>query len=396
MKKFLFLAVAACALLAGCAKVEKNPSPSHEIDFQAAKYLTSTKADDAGTNDDGSDAGTTTTSPGVYDTENSFGTFSIASNGATDINDDSYEDIMNNVKISYNGDVWKAHRESPYFWPAQGSLDFISYSPHYDTPAEGQTDSRIPTVGDDKKTLTWTGYTVKYNHKDDLMYADKAVGLNENKKEFAGKNTGVPTLFRHALAQVKFQFNITSDADKKYSVYIKKLILDNVYTTGNLELNLDETDEATSDFMQGWNLPTKNVWTNLTKEDNAYLTIETPDGVAVTTTSNCYADDKSSTESFYVLPQGLVAKDEATKAGQKMYVEFELRVKIKNDDGTVVKEASVDTYKWTTYLNTLTLQSWEINKLITYTVTFDPPFNEITFDPAVVDWSGAGQNITFD
>ena len=113
MKKFFFLAVAACALLAGCAKVEKNPSPSHEIDFQAAKYLTSTKADDAGTNDDGSDAGTTTTSPGIYETTNSFGTFSLASNGATDINDDPYVDLMNNVEISYNGDVWKADRINP-------------------------------------------------------------------------------------------------------------------------------------------------------------------------------------------------------------------------------------------------------------------------------------------
>ena len=106
MKKFFFLAVAACALLAGCAKVEKNPSPSHEIDFQAAKYLTSTKADDAGTNDDGSDAGTTTTSPGVYDTKSSFGTFSFKSDGATDINGAPYDALMDTVKISHNGDVW--------------------------------------------------------------------------------------------------------------------------------------------------------------------------------------------------------------------------------------------------------------------------------------------------
>ena len=147
--------------------------------------------------------------------------------------------------------------------------------------------------------------------------------------------------------------------------------------------------------MQGWNLPTKNVWTNLTKEDNAYLTIETPDGVAVTTTSNCYADDKSSTESFYVLPQGLVAKDDATKAGQKMYIKFALNVKTTDADEKTT-EVWVDEYEWTTYLNTLTLNSWEINKLITYTVTFDPPFNEITFDPAVVAWSSADQTITFD
>lgn len=398
MKKFFFLAVAACALLAGCAKVEKNPSPSHEIDFQAAKYLTSTKADDAGTNDDGSDAGTTTTSPGVYNTKSSFGTFSFKSNGATDINGDSYDDLMDNVKISYNADVWKADRNTPYFWPETGTLDFVSYSPYY---AKGTTDSKIPTVNTDQTTLTWTGYTVNYGHKEDLMYADKAVGLQKTEEQ----NTVVPTLFHHALAQVKFQFNITDEADEKYSVYLKELRLENIYNKGNLTLTLDSND-AKTDFMQGWTLPTDNVWTDLSKGDNAYLTIKTPDGVAVTTTYACYTGgtdgtdgtdgtntntNTNSTDFFYVLPQKLVAKDETTKAGQKMYVKFELKIKTATGE-----ELHVDEYEWTTYLNTLTLQSWEINKLITYTVTFDPPFNEITFDPAVVDWSSDDQSITFN
>ena len=406
MKKFLFLAVAACALLAGCAKVEKNPSPSHEIDFQAAKYLTSTKADDAGTNDDGSDAGTTTTSPGVYDTKSSFGTFSFKSDGATDINGDPYIDLMDNVEISHNGDVWKADRNTPYFWPETGTLDFISYSPYNQTPTEGlPANPKIPTVGPDQTTLTWTGYTVDYGHTDDLMYADKAVGLQENKEGLPGSYTGVPTLFHHALAQVQFLFNITTTANAKYSVYLKKLSLENIYNKGNLTLTLAGDDEATEDFMQGWTLPTDNVWTGLTKEDNAYLTIETPNGVAVTTTDACYTDgtngtdgtdtNTNSTDFFYVLPQKLVAKNDEGSEGQKMYIKFDLKVKTTTTNGAE-EEQLVDTYEWTTYLNTLTLQSWEFNKLITYTVTFNPPFNEITFDPAVVAWSDAEQNITFN
>lgn len=394
MKKFFFLAVAACALLAGCAKVEKNPSPSHEIDFQAAKYLTSTKADDAGTNNDGSDASTTTTSPGVYEITNSFGTFSLASNGATDINDDPYVDLMNNVEISYNGDVWKADRINPYFWPETGTLDFVSYSPYYQTPAEGTTDSKIPTVSTDQTTLTWTGYTVNYGHEDDLMYADKAVGLKENKSQLAGSNTGVPTLFHHALAQVKFQFNITDEADEKYSVYLKELRLENIYNKGNLELLLDNTDDATTDFMQGWTLPTGNVWTDLTKEATPYLSVTTETGSPVTTTSECYTDDTNSTDFFYVLPQELVAKNDNGNEGQKIYILFDLKVKTTTNGSET--EKLVDTYEWTTYLNTRNLQSWEINKLITYTVTFNPPFNEITFDPAVVNWSSADDTIVFD
>ena len=396
MKKFFFLAVAACALLAGCAKVEKNPSPSHEIDFQAAKYLTSTKADDAGTNDDESDAGTTTTSPGEYETTNSFGTFSFASDDAKDINDINYTDVMTNVEISHYGNVWKAGRLNPYFWPAIGTLDFISYSPYYAGPA----DPGIPTVGNDEATLTWTGYTVNYGHDDDLMYADKAVGLKENKRELAGSNTGVPTLFHHALAQVKFQFYITPKADENYSVYIKELSLENIYNKGNLTLTLDRNDDATTDFMQGWTLPTGNVWTDLTKiESTPYLNVKTDNGFGVTETetetSECYTDGTKSTDFFYVLPQELVAKNDEGSEGQKMVIRFDLKVKTTNDEGEEI-EADVAEYEWTTYLNTLDLKVWEINKRITYTVKFDPPFNEITFDPAVVDWSGAGQNITFD
>jgi hypothetical protein len=400
MKKFFFLAVAACALLAGCAKVEKNPSPSHEIDFQAAKYLTSTKADDAGTNDDGSDAGTTTTNQAIYETTNSFGTFSFSSDEAKNINGGEYKDFMRNEEITYHiGYGWKANRDVPYFWPETGTLDFVSYSPYYPTPAEGATDSKIPTVGTDQTTLTWTGYTVNYGHADDLMYADKAVGLKENKSQLAGSNTGVPTLFHHALAQVKFQFNITTEANAKYSVYLKELRLENIYNSGDLELAINSNDDATTDFMQGWTLPVNNngynVWTDLEKEDTPYLNVKTDNGFEVTTTRTCYTDGTNSTDFFYVLPQELVANNDEGSEGQKMYIKFDLKVKTTTTDGAE-GEQLVDTYDWTTYLNTRNLQSWEINKLITYTVTFDPPFNEITFDPAVVAWSSADQTITFD
>ena len=235
---------------------------------------------------------------------------------------------------------------------------------------------------------------MNYGHADDLMYADKAVGLKENKSQLAGSNTGVPTLFHHALAQVKFQFNITDEADEKYSVYLKELRLENIYNKGNLELLLDNTDDATTDFMQGWTLPTGNVWTDLTKEATPYLSVTTETGSAVTTTSECYTDDTNSTDFFYVLPQELVAKNDNGNEGQKIYIRFDLNVKTTTNGSET--EKLVDEYEWTTYLNTRNLQSWEINKLITYTVTFNPPFNEITFAPAVVNWSSADDTIVFD
>ena len=215
------------------------------------------------------------------------------------------------------------------------------------------------------------------------------------------------TLFRHALAQVKFEFKIDDASDENYSVYITGFELDNIYTVGDLVLTLDGNDDKT-DFMQGWILPvdgTYNVWSDLTKEDDPFLTIQTPNTTtAVSTTEACYSDaDGKSTDFFYVIPQTLVPEekdqDQTVIAGQRMVVDFDLYVKTTTTDNSgepVSTEAKVDSYKWTTYLNNSELKAWEINKKITYTVVFAPPFNEITFDPAVVDWSSADQTITFD
>lgn len=373
MKKFFFLTATAAVMFASCAKVEKDPAPAREIDFQTANYLT--KA----------------TTGAVYGTDNTFGTYSFTDDGK-DIIGNNYVDLMVNQSITHQTAMWKADRVVPYFWPETGYLDFISYSPYIATA--DPKPAGIPTITE--TTLSWTGYTVVTDHDADLMYADKAVNLNGavnniTDDEVPESNfSGVPTLFHHALAQVKFVFDISTESDANYDVVVTGVSLDGVYTKGNLELTLDLTDsdynstlnEGADDNMIPWVLPA-NVWSHPSEG----MMLQTFSGSKLLTQSPQTLLPSSGTGMFYVLPQTLVDDK------QKVVVDFTVYLQNGKDDPS----QKVSDYEWTTSLRTDALSAWEINKQITYTVSINPPFNEITFDPAVADWSTPGSGtITFD
>ena len=75
-------------------------------------------------------------------------------------------------------------------------MDFISY---YPTGLAGIT------VAKDK--ITYSGIDVNTLQRD-IMYADKAAGFSDNADlvdDSISSFTGVPTIFRHALAKVNFK-----------------------------------------------------------------------------------------------------------------------------------------------------------------------------------------------
>ena len=78
MKKFFFLTATAAVMFASCAKVEKDPAPAREIDFQTANYLT--KA----------------TTGAVYGTDNTFGTYSFTDDGKDIIGNKTKTNQTNN------------------------------------------------------------------------------------------------------------------------------------------------------------------------------------------------------------------------------------------------------------------------------------------------------------
>lgn len=255
---------------------------------------------------------------------------------------------------------------TPYYWPINGTVDFIAYYPTTVKPT-----IEYDYAGAD--TYTYTNYTVA---DVDLMYADKAIRYSANTAA-ADNGTdfgigsygfeGVPTLFHHALAKVNFEVQNaypaeTNNADITYEIVVDQITL-NTHHTGSVTLTNAGTTAATRGT---WSVA-NNVWTPtsaltpLTWTDNTNLT---------STTAHSYAP-----RTQYVLPQTLA--DDVT-------VEVVYTVTQKQD-GTVisVKQYTPAAIK----LNTMGLTSWEMNKNITYTISIIAKSNQILFAPAVEEWA---------
>lgn len=322
MKKALFLTLMASVAFAACTS-DESLVPPQEIDFQVAKYLSTSRAENS-----------------AFDEESSFGTYS---SGLTI--------DMSNTQISKVDNVWKAG--TPYYWPTGGNpVNFISYAPYKETSPF--------VVNAANGTITATDYTVG---TDDLMIADYAVGLtsaNYNVDNVTGNSySGVPTLFRHALANISFQFKNANTTDFTYTV---KSITVHSYKEGDLSLTATGT---VSDLMQTWGWPT--VWSTPSSYTTTTFTVPTN---AVTAN----LEDSKSSEAF-VLPQTFVNTGDIQKV---VIVVVETN---KVNSSTVERTLTKNFYDITDHT------AWEINKKIVYNITFNPTFDlEIHFDPAVAAW----------
>ena len=320
--------------LTGCMKNEVYvPKCETPISFEVANYVAQTRAE------------------GAFDYD-AFGVNAWSRDAAADAS----VQMMTNEEVTLRDGKWTT--ATPYYWPINGTVDFIAYYP---------TDV-VPTIEydyDGEDTYTYTNYTVG---DVDLMYADKAVRFSANVNTYGFD--GVPTLFHHALAKVNFEVKnaypaeTATGANTTYEIVVDKITL-NTHHTGSVTL----TNTGTTAASRGaWSVA-NNVWT-----PTSALT-------ALEWTSNVNLADDSvvayATRTQYVLPQTLA--DDVT-------VEVVYTVTQKQDGTTIsVKQYTPAAIK----LNTMGLTSWEMNKNITYTISIIAKSNQIFFDPAVEDWAPA-------
>lgn len=334
MKKGLFFTILAGVAFASCTNNE-SLVPPQEIDFQVAKYLSSTRATGA-------------EFPGTE----SFGTYSAGLGAGKE---------MENTKISLSAGVWKA-ASGTYYWPATGTVSFISYAP-YSITCPFTIDA---STGD----VSVTGYQV--DGSKDLMLADYATGLNGNVDNVStsGTNyTGVPTLFRHMLSNISFNIGLTEAAKTAgYSVQVTGMQLSNIRNQGSITLS---DIDPLAENMKPWNWPT--YWT--TTSNTETINIGAPSGfitdLTPATLTNCY-----------LMPQEFEA------GSQKITISYKLKYNgIEGEVITVNKDllGIVSGH-----------EGWGINKKIVYNITIGVETNEITFDPAVVDWSTENTGVTIE
>lgn len=356
MKKFFFIAVAVMAM-AACSRTEMNDVVrNNAINFQTATGL-NTKVTGA-----------------VFPVTETFGTY-CWTNGT----DGTL--FIDNDEVAYDGNhnIWTTTHNT-YYWPKNGSLDFISYYPYGMegiTVAKNQIDYAIDF---------WT-------NTDDIMYADKAVGFTDNANEVKdGTETaaqsgyeGVPTIFRHAATKVRVvvvlgeneKTEAATGTKTKWNVKLNKVQLTNIHSKGTCSLTLSNT---TATGIVGWVKPTGEVWT---VDQNVVRTYESNCNQNLVLGVGCTAIDYK-----YMLPQALTTNQEKVyldvdidtyraAAGQEYPTEPTLHqsnvivstdLLVRDNNGIAI------------------VDSWKMNQAITYTITLGPAGKQITFDPATANW----------
>ncbi len=360
MKKFFFFAAAALVTLAACTKTETS-EPQREISFEVANSLTK--------------------ATGVKYENGAFGTYAWFNNT---------DDFMVNEQVDLSGGVWKTI-DHTFYWPKTGSISFISYSPFEGT---SDTAGTIPAVT--KNSITYTGYTAGST---DIMYADRAT-CSSNVNEVTDSDTadsgysGVPTVFRHALAKLSFKIkanfieytDATTGTTTKWEVTVNSAKINGFKSTGDCALTLNADGKS-------WDKPETTVgtdkfkvWTNLSGTVAEQELVSAP--IVLTTTPQDIAAANG-----YVMPQVLEAGVQTIK--------LDVHIKTTLSNGKTIEEDFTPTVD---IKDISTLKAWQMNENIVYTINIkptayassydDPNDVIITFDPAVADWTNVDASAT--
>ena len=433
MKKlYTILAIAAVAAVA-CSKVERNDAPETLIGFQVANYLSQTKADshdhtsfidelaELGINSDQYFKSKAFIHAAQEDgTVAAPAPFFVAGTGSIE-------------SINYDGSsTWKpAH---PYYWPKSplSSISFFSWYDYQDqvTP----TISGYATDGA-SVTLAWADRTIAL--KDNVMYADAAYHYKKNDNGAAnhkldGVTEGVPTLFHHALAKVRFTIaqnpmkeqDGSSDNYTFWDVTLSNVSLSSGSIKNNGQLSLSETSKTTASTQGSWTLPSPAIWAAPTASQT-YLTsnlgnttgaiFDTDVARGVDSSSNpvlltAAAQDLSgenfmANNFFAVLPQAIGNGVTLTfKYTIKQYYGTQAQYD-SNKAAILVSSETINvndygpTVSGATYgapytdngiqLNAITgaWANWLMNHQYVYNIIINPKTELILYDPAVEDWA---------
>ena len=417
MKKYLIFAAAALIASVACTKVnlDESATPDVKIGFQVASYMTQTKADDGGFLKELEELGVTSNqafkSIAYINADNG--------NGGTTLNTFFNPSSTESIAWNSTSKTW-APATKDYYWPKSpnSNLDFFSWYCY-----EG-ADPAL-TYDGSTASLKWQDRTVAY--KSDLLYADIAFHQKANTASTSpfgkdGVTEGVPTLFHHALAQVKFAVKIKDNCDKKedtrnpgnYTFWEVKLsdvaIAPNkVHKNGTLELTA--TDPDTKQTL-AWTAPASPaVWANVESPaspayvdtgNDWFTTGEAKGTKALTTTLANLIPDTFMGEGYVaVRPQSI---------GNDMTLGFKMTIKTYYGtdlaSATAAGALTTEVINVTAYydssspvapyaatgiqlnqLGSTKITAWEMNHKYTYNIIIDPTTSTILYDPAVEAWA---------
>ena len=342
MKKLVLAALVGVAFT-GCVQNEEfAPKLQKEISFEVANKVHSTRAN--------------------FDEDEEFGVYVWHNKGTeyTQMTTTAY------ATVSHSGGKWVP---SPaLYWPLEGTVDCQAFYPATIKPTMGGTDMNAMTIKYEVKNANPTDPT------HDVMFADRAYRYAEN-VSFNGF-TGIPTMFRHALAKLNFKVALEDqvhDANVTWSMVVNSIKINGVYSKGTLNLTTTIPGGTAAGYV-----PWSGIWSN--------------DGTTVTKTwtdATVIAEDAAAVaynpQIYYVLPQTLVAGQ------QTLTINYTLTRKATGmADDVTTYERTLDLYP----TSGVGVTEWAMNKNITYTITVGTKTDAILFAPQVEEWVDEDGTIT--
>lgn len=326
-KNALILLFVLGTLLISCAKVE-NISPAEEISYVVGSYSPSTKA--------------TLNSEGITDFRSKAWLHTNA--GSSSLYGNAGE------TISYSNSLWSPSQA--YYWPKAPTsyINFVSWYDNGGTPSVTET------------SITWTDRTI--GGSDNIMFADAAWRYNSGL---------VPTLFHHALAQVKFQAKAStlSNDSLTYAITFNSVTLNNLHKTGSLSLiNADPLSTQTVE----WTNPQGGTPAWAPDELEVPSTISHVESVSITTVDGSGNDPNIVMGFTSVLPQAI---DDIT-------VTLCYSIRTNMASGYYLIENMTSEVRLADFSGSP--DEWTMNHRTTYTITINPITNTIQFVPSTVDW----------
>lgn len=323
LHNLIYMTVAVCFILASCSKTDADSSSLGRslIGFNTV----STKAASA------------------YPTGNPFITtsYKLASGKTWDANKaDAGSPIINQEEVTYNStyNYWKTAMD--YYWPTDGStLTFFSYSP-------SSLKGRVSVSTDGVGISSWDVTT----DNRDILVAD--IAQDKTKNESLAGYTGVPTLFKHKLSRIVFQFGLAEEASKETQIKVTSIVLKGVYSSGAYSRGGYADDQWSPSSLQSeWKLY-ENTGLKLSKGS---LSSELP---------------------FNMIPQSLLASGTT-------HPELVIGYDISTDDGTSWSSETASCF----FDENLRLESWEKGKKYTYKIYIGVGQYPIKFTGGVTEWS---------
>lgn len=348
----MFLAAVAAMVLAGCTK-DESIVEQQEIGFQPLAYKASqTKANVI----TGATYGTDAPSFGLF-------AYQLADGKTFDTDKADAKLYIDNKEVSYTDENWRTNPKS--FWPLQGSLTFVAYSPYSEkSKASHAIDKSGATA---KSVLTIAGFQAGTEGQKDLMWSthtedQTSNGSVNNYPEASPTYAGVPILFNHALCRIKITAKTKEDYSGFATYNLKQIQVVGLKDNATLTV----TDDAA-------------VWSDVSNDLTTFdfYAPATYKELSANSDTVTYMNAETAGNGLLAIPQSL--------DGVTLKVTYTMTV---DPDGNGSAPAVVTETTKEVTLKTNALSQLEQNKV--YTLNLSISADEILYSPDVVAWYETG------